>query len=447
MSLAAETLSVSKTGSGGGEVVSSPAGIECGVTCSHAFLGGVVVLTATPAPGSVFAGWSGGDCSGTGPTCKVTLSAATDVTAEFTLERTLTVLKSGSGGGEVVSTTPVAAAGIECGMTCSHAFPEGTRVVLAATANGTSVFVGWSGGGCSGAEACEVSMSAATQVTAVFEARVRLTVSKSGSGGGRVVSSPAGIDCGATCSHLYQEGASVTLSATANATSTFTGWSGGGCSGTGTCEVSMSESVEVTAVFGAVAQGACPNEQLRSEQPYGLKLPDCRAYEMVSPLDKNDNNAVILESEQYVRASVSGEAITYASFGSFTEPVGAEFNSQYLSRRGPGGWSTSDITPPYKAYSTEELDPDPGLIYTPELSSGLALTDALLSPEATPGYFSLYLADFPEGSYQLLSNAAAGVVLGGEQYGTGLNEERSALPVGASTDLSHVVFEVERDVV
>ena len=60
-----------------------------------------------------------------------------------------------------------------------------------------------------------------------------LTVTKAGTGGGTVSSTPAGIDCGPTCSASFDDGTSVTLTATANANATFTGWSGAGCSGPG----------------------------------------------------------------------------------------------------------------------------------------------------------------------------------------------------------------------
>jgi hypothetical protein len=78
------TLAVKRSGSGAGTVMSSPAGISCGVTCSKAYTSGTqVTLTAKAAAGSKFAGWSGGGCSGTG-SCKVTLSADESVTATFT---------------------------------------------------------------------------------------------------------------------------------------------------------------------------------------------------------------------------------------------------------------------------------------------------------------------------------------------------------------------------
>jgi hypothetical protein len=73
-----------------------------------------------------------------------------------------------------------------------------------------------------------------------------LTIAKSGNG--TVTSSPAGINCGADCSEPYSSGTSVTLTPTAAAGSTFTGWSGA-CTGTGTCTVTMNGAKSVTATF------------------------------------------------------------------------------------------------------------------------------------------------------------------------------------------------------
>lgn len=77
------TLTVSKSGAGNGTV--SGTGINCGADCSESVAPStVIVLTATPAAGSTFAGWSGGGCSGTG-TCSVTVSTAVTVNAQFDL--------------------------------------------------------------------------------------------------------------------------------------------------------------------------------------------------------------------------------------------------------------------------------------------------------------------------------------------------------------------------
>jgi hypothetical protein len=75
-----------------------------------------------------------------------------------------------------------------------------------------------------------------------------LAVSKTGTGSGSVTSAPAGIDCGSTCEAGFAEGKSVTLTATPDASSTFTSWSGD-CSGTGPCVITMTESSEVSATF------------------------------------------------------------------------------------------------------------------------------------------------------------------------------------------------------
>lgn len=74
----------------------------------------------------------------------------------------------------------------------------------------------------------------------------RLSVDKTGSG--RVVSTPAAIDCGDTCAADFATGTRVTLTPTPGAGWTFGGWSGA-CSGTGACTVTMSAARSVGADF------------------------------------------------------------------------------------------------------------------------------------------------------------------------------------------------------
>ena len=83
-----------------------------------------------------------------------------------------------------------------------------------------------------------------------FAAVQPLMVTVDGDGAGTVTSVPAGIECGADCTEGYDEGTPVSLSAVADAGSTFTGWSGA-CEGTGACELTMSSPQSVTATFAA----------------------------------------------------------------------------------------------------------------------------------------------------------------------------------------------------
>ncbi len=79
-----------------------------------------------------------------------------------------------------------------------------------------------------------------------------LTVSASGSGGGKVFSSPAGIDCGSDCSESYEEGTQIKLTTFSDAFSSFSGWDGA-CSGSGDCSVLLDADKTVRADFKRTA--------------------------------------------------------------------------------------------------------------------------------------------------------------------------------------------------
>jgi hypothetical protein len=165
----------------------------------------------------------------------------------------LTAAKAGNGSGTVTSSPT----GLNCGATCLFQFAQGTSVTLNAGADPGSVFTGWSGGSCSGTGACTVTLNSDTTVTATFILLRTLTVHKAGSGSGTVTSSPAGLNCGGTCTAQFNEGTPVTLTATAASGSKFTGWSGD-CSGAGTCALTMSGNHTVTASFAKVPKCKVP---------------------------------------------------------------------------------------------------------------------------------------------------------------------------------------------
>jgi len=179
--------------------------------------------------------------------------------------------------------------------------------------------------------------------------------------------------------------------------------------------------------------GSCPNERLREEQPYGLGLPDCRAYEMVSPANTNGQDAASDFPESAPRASEAPEgaepALTYSAKGAFGDPEGALVNNQYLSRRTPEGWSTQAITPlssPGKKPTEPHETAYPTTYFTPELTAGLALTSATLSefPIITGEGLRVYLAQFSGPVYQYV----------------GLDGIKQEAPWGASANLERVVL-------
>jgi hypothetical protein len=138
--LQALTLTVGRTGNGSGTVTSTPTGITCGADCTESYLYGThVTLTATPAAGSLFTGWTGD------PDCAdgiVTMQSAKTCVAGFASQvQTLTVSRSGSGSGSVTSSPP----GITCGADCTEGYSYGTQVTLTAIPAAGSIFVGWSG--------------------------------------------------------------------------------------------------------------------------------------------------------------------------------------------------------------------------------------------------------------------------------------------------------------
>jgi hypothetical protein len=245
--IAYRTLTVTKSGTGTGTVTSDPSGIDCGSTCSYQFTFGTnVTLTATPDSGSAFGGWSGDVTgSGSGSTITITMDSNKSVISTFNLSYTLTVTKSGVGIGTITSNP----AGIDCGPTCSYQFASGTNVILIATPDSGSVFGGWSGDVIGSCSTIIVTMDSNKSVTSTFNALYTLTVTKSGIGAGTVTSSPAGIDCGPTCSYQFVSGTNITLTATPDSGSAFGGWSGDATDTNSIVTITMNSDKSVTAIF------------------------------------------------------------------------------------------------------------------------------------------------------------------------------------------------------
>lgn len=173
-------LTISVAGMGHGTVASAPAGIGCEASCAAGFdEGSAVTLTATPAPGSAFAGWSGCESqSGTGP-CVVGMSAPRSVVADFEPlaipappplppppRHRLSVSIAGSAGAGGSVNGP---SGVACSDACDlGSFDDGATATLEARPAAGSSFLGW--GGCDTPEGarCTVSLDGDETVVAAF---------------------------------------------------------------------------------------------------------------------------------------------------------------------------------------------------------------------------------------------------------------------------------------
>jgi hypothetical protein len=145
----------------------------------------------------------------------------------------------------------------------------------------------------------------------------------------------------------------------------------------------------------------CPNDEFRTGS--GAFLPDCRAYELVSPLEKNGGDILPLEEPSSHRpaaidlASTTGDRFTYGTSRSFGNPEGAPYISQYLAARDEEkGWVTHNLSPPR---GITVLPLSPGLQLDTEFRSFSAnlcqawprtITEPPLEAEAVKGYANIY---------------------------------------------------------
>lgn len=249
------SLIVSTVGAKSPSVITSsnPAtGIWCGsshTACSASFGAGErVTLTVVTASTVAFAGWTGAQGCGTNnPTCTVTMNAGAAVTATFLPLLSVTV--SGNGLGSVTDSSATVVCATTTGCTgnggVTYAYPTGTHIVLTETAGSSSTFVGWTGNaGCNTASTCTFTLNGYQAIVATFTSVGPFTIEVTVVGDGRVTSSPAGIDCGSTCTAEFSSGTVVTLSTSAALGAYFAGWANGGCSGLNVCTVTSTSTYQ-----------------------------------------------------------------------------------------------------------------------------------------------------------------------------------------------------------
>ncbi len=174
-----------------------------------------------------------------------------------------------NGPGHVSLPQPDPSSGsIECPSDCSAYILQDSTVTLTANPDTAATFDGW-GDSCGGtAPTCTLKITGGESISATFSnvaapppppppppPMATLSVTKAGTGTG-YVGGAGGIDCGPTCSVSVLQGTQIVLTAVPDDGSNFTGWTGGGCSGTDTCTVTLDQSTEVTATFTHVDREA-----------------------------------------------------------------------------------------------------------------------------------------------------------------------------------------------
>jgi hypothetical protein len=155
----------------------------------------------------------------------------------------------------------------------------------------------------------------------------------------------------------------------------------------------------------------CPNAVFRNGP--GGRLPDCRAYEMVSPPNKNGGDILALPnatgfSSALDLSSTNGDKATYSSYRAFGDSQSAPYTSQYIASRDSGGWVSEAISPPRgpSFYDEAALNGE-YKTFSADLAGGWLLHDAnpQLSSDAVDDFPNLYRRDNQLGGYEALTTA------------------------------------------
>lgn len=252
-----QALTVSREGNGSVTSSSTPpqdTQISCTTSCATSTVSypenSIVVLTAAPGQEGMLITWSG-HCSGAGETCELLMDGPKTVGVKFEIP-TLSVNPVGQG---TLTSDP---AGINCGpvgTACSAEFAEGSDVTLTARAEDGWELAGWSGDtSCADSNTtCVVTMDATKSVTATFElvgtgpVMHTLSVTKSEGTVACVAS-----DGGTACNGDYEEGTTVTITATTAGLNVVPTWTGCDTAVLNVCTVTMNADKAVNVSWGTV---------------------------------------------------------------------------------------------------------------------------------------------------------------------------------------------------
>jgi hypothetical protein len=255
-----------------------------------------IILTATPAAHK-HTEWVGGCSAEPSPDeCKVEIGPS-DQSVEVSFppnQHFVTVAPTGEG--TVRANSGAISHCTASGGSCAGEYIEAGTVTLIATP-GAHRAVMWSGCTRESGDRCEMTVGpSSAEVGAAFSQITHsLTITKSGMGQGSV-------SCdGGACAPSYDEGTVLTLAASADSNSSFVGWSGGGCAGTGACQMTIEADTSINAGFDArpapppAEEQECVVPRLVGKTPHGaksmLRAADCSLGKVTKPKSRSGHGS------------------------------------------------------------------------------------------------------------------------------------------------------------
>jgi hypothetical protein len=183
----------------------------------------------------------------------------------------------------------------------------------------------------------------------------------------------------------------------------------------------------VASMVGTAGAAGCANEALRLGPSAGLS--ECRAYEMVSPVDKDGGNVGRVLG---VKVAPAGDAATFYSPAAFAGSPSAALSTGYIAKRSASGWATEALDPPQRGTGNSLLMST--VASTFDLRASLSAGDRAIAPGAVEAGSNLYLRDNATGTPSLAFSAPGTRLF---DQATGLS---GGLYLGGTADWSHIII-------